>query len=62
MINLLDLFSTDRKLLDLRGSLIVRQLCLSLNAERIYRTFAEIIEKEEVDIITMSIHQIVELL
>ncbi|EKM59273.1 uncharacterized protein PHACADRAFT_113764 [Phanerochaete carnosa HHB-10118-sp] len=47
MINLLELFSTDRKLLDTRGSLIIRQLCLNLNTERIYRTFAEIIEKEE---------------
>lgn len=47
MVNLLELFSTDRRLLDLRGSLIVRQLCLSLNAERIYKTFAEIVEKEE---------------
>lgn len=48
MINLLELFSTDRKLLDTRGSLIIRQLCLNLNTERIYRTFAEILEKEEV--------------
>ncbi|KIJ57093.1 hypothetical protein M422DRAFT_218953 [Sphaerobolus stellatus SS14] len=47
MSNLLELFSTDRRLLELRGSLIIRQLCISLNAERIYRTFAEIIEKEE---------------
>ncbi|KAF8592196.1 ARM repeat-containing protein [Ramaria rubella] len=47
MVNLLELFSTDRRLLELRGSLIIRQLCMSLNAERIYRTFAEILEKEE---------------
>lgn len=49
MINLLELFSTDRRLLELRGSLIIRQLCLNLSTERIYRTFAEIIEKEEVE-------------
>ena len=48
MNNLLELFSTDRGLLDSRGSLIIRQLCLNLNTERIYRTFAEILEKEEV--------------
>lgn len=48
MENLLELFSTDRRLLDIRGSLIVRQLCLSLGAERIYRTFSEILEREEV--------------
>ncbi|TFY64489.1 hypothetical protein EVJ58_g2597 [Rhodofomes roseus] len=47
MVNLLDLFSTDRGLLEARGSLIIRQLCLNLNTERIYRTFAEILEKEE---------------
>ncbi|RPD66929.1 ARM repeat-containing protein [Lentinus tigrinus ALCF2SS1-7] len=47
MNNLLELFSTDRGLLDSRGSLIIRQLCLNLNTERIYRTFAEILEKEE---------------
>jgi hypothetical protein len=48
MVNLLSLFSTDRRLLETRGSLIIRQLCLSLNSERIYRTFAEILEKDEV--------------
>ncbi len=48
MINLLELFSTDRNLLDERGSLIIRQLCLNLNTEKIYRAFAEILEKEEV--------------
>ena len=48
MINLLELFNTDRSLLDERGSLIIRQLCLNLNTERIYKAFAEILEKEEV--------------
>ncbi|GAA6048028.1 hypothetical protein JCM3770_000155 [Rhodotorula araucariae] len=47
MTSLLELFSTDRKLLETRGSLIIRQLCVSLNAERIYRTCAEILEKDE---------------
>jgi vacuole morphology and inheritance protein 14 len=48
MNNLLELFSTDRRLLETRGSLIIRQLCLNLNTEKIYRTFAEILEKEDV--------------
>lgn len=48
LISLLDLFSSDRRLLETRGSLVVRQLCLNLNSERLYRTFAEILEKEEV--------------
>lgn len=47
MGNLLSLFSTDRKLLETRGSLIIRQLCVTLNSERIYRTFAELLEKDE---------------
>lgn len=47
MINLLQLFCTDRKLLETRGNLIIRQLCVSLSAERIYRTLADCIEKEE---------------
>ena len=48
MHNLLELFSTDRRLLESKGSLIIRQLCVSLNTDRIYRTCAEILEKEEV--------------
>lgn len=46
MVNLLTLFSSDRKLLEQRGSLIIRQLSLNLNAERIYKTLAENLEKE----------------
>lgn len=48
MINLLQLFSTDRKLLEVRGNLIIRQLCMNLSPERIYRTLADCLEKEEV--------------
>ena len=47
MNHLLGLFGTDRKLLETRGSLIIRQLCASLNTERIFRSMAEILEKEE---------------
>ncbi|CAO3620854.1 unnamed protein product [Cunninghamella echinulata] len=47
MTNLLLLFSTDRKLLETRGSLIIRQLCLSLDPERIYITIADILEMDE---------------
>ncbi|GAA5952740.1 hypothetical protein JCM8115_002336 [Rhodotorula mucilaginosa] len=47
MTSLLELFSTDRKLLETRGSLIIRQLCGTLDAERIYRTCAEILETDE---------------
>ena len=48
MNNLLQLFSTDRKLLETRGNLIIRQLCVSLSAERIYRTLADCLERDEV--------------
>lgn len=48
MVNLLQLFSTDRRLLETRGNLIIRQLCLNLSAERIYRTLADCLEKDEV--------------
>lgn len=48
MVNLLELFSTDRHLLEVRGNLIIRQLCMNLSPERIYRTLADCLEKEEV--------------
>lgn len=48
MTNLLGLFTTDRGLLEQRGSLIIRQLCLHLNGDRIYKTLGEILEKDEV--------------
>ncbi|SAM08734.1 hypothetical protein [Absidia glauca] len=47
MTNLLLLFSTDRRLLETRGSLIIRQLCLSLDPDRIYCTIADILEMDE---------------
>lgn len=48
MVNLLQLYSTDRHLLEVRGNLIIRQLSLNLSPERIYRTLADCLEKEEV--------------
>ena len=48
MLNLLKLFSKDRRLLEHRGNLIVRQLCVHLSADRIYRTLAECLERDEV--------------
>lgn len=50
MVNLLNLFSTDRRLLETRGNLIIRQLCVSLKPERIYWTLAEILEREDEDL------------
>jgi vacuole morphology and inheritance protein 14 len=48
MVNLLKLFCTDRRLLETRGNLIIRQLCVTLSAERIYKTMAETLERDEV--------------
>ncbi|KAI8884597.1 ARM repeat-containing protein [Backusella circina FSU 941] len=47
IMSLLSLFSTDRRLLESRGSLIIRQLCLSLDPERIYCAIADILETDE---------------
>ncbi|EGG10056.1 uncharacterized protein MELLADRAFT_47164 [Melampsora larici-populina 98AG31] len=47
MLDLLNLFGTDRDLLETRGNLIVRVLCQYLNPERIYKTFGEHLEKDE---------------
>lgn len=55
MVNLLQLFSTDRKLLEIRGNLIIRQLCMNLNPERIYKTLADCLEKEEVSLSGLGI-------
>lgn len=46
MVNLLKLFTTDRRLLESRGNLIIRQLCLSLSPERIYRTMSDCLERD----------------
>ncbi|XP_022253799.1 protein VAC14 homolog isoform X2 [Limulus polyphemus] len=43
MVALMELFSRNRGLLKDRGSFIIRQLCLVLNTEDIYRTIAEIL-------------------
>eukprot|EP00795_Rhopilema_esculentum_P001341 gene1341-15741_t len=47
MMNLMNMFSTDRKLLDDRGSFIIRHLCLLLNATDIYCALSEILQQEE---------------
>ena len=48
MVNLLQLFASNRRLLETRGNLIIRQLCLNLSPERIFRTMAGCLEKHEV--------------
>lgn len=43
IVELLGLFHEKSTFLEFRGSLIIRQLCVLLNAEFIYRIFAEVI-------------------
>lgn len=46
MVFLVHHFKTDHSLLEKRGTLILRSLCVLLNAERIYRELATILEGE----------------
>lgn len=47
MSALVKLFSTDRRLLEARGPLIVRHLVLIIDAETVYRAFSPILAQEE---------------
>ncbi|XP_034938910.1 protein VAC14 homolog [Chelonus insularis] len=47
IVNLLRLFSTDRHLLEDRGAFIIRELCVLLSAEDIYKILAEILLEEQ---------------
>ncbi|EPZ34458.1 Vacuolar protein 14-like protein [Rozella allomycis CSF55] len=48
IIQLLELFKSDRKLLETKGSLIIRQLCISLQPEKVFCSFSEFLEIENV--------------
>ncbi|XP_065072860.1 protein VAC14 homolog [Ochlerotatus camptorhynchus] len=50
LMELLTLFSENKMFLENRGTLIIRQLCRLLNAEYIYRTFAEILQDESTNL------------
>uniref|UniRef100_A0A182P6U2 Protein VAC14 homolog n=1 Tax=Anopheles epiroticus TaxID=199890 RepID=A0A182P6U2_9DIPT len=50
LVELLNLFSENNTFLEKRGTLIIRQLCRLLNAEYIYRTFAEILLEERINL------------
>lgn len=47
IVNLLRLFSTDRHLLEERGAFIIRELCVLLSAENIYKILAKILLEEQ---------------
>ncbi|XP_014285710.1 protein VAC14 homolog isoform X1 [Halyomorpha halys] len=46
LVSLLNLFRRDRQALEDRGSFIIRQLCVLLNAEEIYKSIAKILKTE----------------
>lgn len=50
LLSLLNLFSEEKSFLNNKGALIIRQLCVLLNPELIFRTFAEIIMDETANI------------
>jgi len=47
IMSLLKLFSADRNLLESKGSFIIRQLCVLLKAEDIYKSLSELLVQEE---------------
>jgi len=47
MVAIIELFAKNRQLLENRGSLIIRQLCVFIDAERIYVAMAKILETQE---------------
>jgi hypothetical protein len=48
LLELIALFNTDRQLLQKRGGLIVRKLCVYLGPERIFTSFAEMLPRNRV--------------
>lgn len=46
MVNLLDLYKKDHKLLETRGNFILRRLCVSLDPVRVYQTLGEALVNE----------------
>jgi len=44
---ILQLFATDRRLLEVRGSLVVRKLCVLLNSKSVYIEISRVLSKDE---------------
>ncbi|ODV73617.1 Vac14p [Cyberlindnera jadinii NRRL Y-1542] len=47
MVNLLDLYKKDQRLLETRGNFILRKLCISLDPVRVYQTLGNALENEK---------------
>ncbi|VEU20532.1 DEKNAAC101412 [Brettanomyces naardenensis] len=55
MVDLVDLFKKDRKLLDTRADFIIRTICKSLDSERVYKTISRVLSEEESNLSFVSI-------
>lgn len=55
MVDLVNLFKKDRKLLDTRADFIIRTICKSLDAERVYKSISRVLSEEETDLSFVSI-------
>ncbi len=55
MVDLVDLFKKDRKILDSKADFIIRTICKSLDSERVYKTISKVLSKEEDNLNFVSI-------
>lgn len=55
MIDLIDLFKKDRKLLDTRADFIIRTICKSLDSERVYKSISRVLSDDESNLNFVSI-------
>jgi vacuole morphology and inheritance protein 14 len=46
LTSIIDLFTADGRLLETRGSLIIRKLCVLLNAKSIYMALAAVLQSK----------------
>ncbi|KAG5176145.1 vacuolar protein 14 C-terminal Fig4p binding-domain-containing protein [Tribonema minus] len=57
--SIMDVFTEDRRLLEVRGSLIVRKLCLLLNARSIYMALAAVLEgKTDLQFVSLMVQSL----
>lgn len=55
MVDLMDLFKKDRKILDTKADFIIRTICKSLDSERVYKTISKVLSEEEGNLSFVSI-------
>ena len=56
---LLRLFSNDRPLLEAKGDMIIRQLCVNLNTDRVYRVLGDQLDNyDDLDFASLMVHNL----